>query len=358
MSASAAASAGAPQLSVIDDGELAVSVKAEKRTAQGSVTVLNPSDRPRSLKVELQALSAGRVRVQEFTPRRAQPGATRVAVTFAGVANLDEKVTGQLLVFGGVKPAVRSVAIAPALEHAANLARGAIAAAALAFIIVLFGVVLAALLAGKIGRLAAAAPGPKWSFDSWATTLTAAGAVLGTVLSAVTYPDVPSVIDKDTLVKLNVLFGALIVVGPFVFQAIRHPKVSAVDPDTGYWGFNITLLLACAVTAAAVVGELFALSLLGYELVDGTLTRVALIGCAGTLSALALYYSVVTAYGLATTDWKAAAAAAAAEAKPQEIVVILRRDTRGLDAEPPPEDQATVTLQTPRAVARPAWHLP
>jgi hypothetical protein len=113
------------------------------------------------------------------------------------------------------------------------------------------------------GKLTKQAPGPKWGFgSSWTTNLTAVGATLGTVLGAATLPDVPSQIDKDTFVQLNLGFGLLVVIAPFLFHALRWPIRKTAMDDNGLYGGNVTLLVACCLTFAAVLGELATLALL------------------------------------------------------------------------------------------------
>jgi hypothetical protein len=157
---------------------------------------------------------------------------------------------------------------------------------------------------GKCAMLTKPAPGPKWSFESWATTSTALGAVLGTVLASTVVPAVPRQISKDSLVALNLVFAGMVVVAPFLFQAIRRGDGAKVDQDAGLWGYNWALALACAITGGAVLGELATLALVGWEIAGagfwGYLLLVAIIG----LGLLAARYFVVTARELATTDWK------------------------------------------------------
>jgi hypothetical protein len=181
-----------------------------------------------------------------------EPGATRVKVTFAGLKKLNrEPVDGQLVVQSGTRPVARAVSITPAPQPSRDWASSIFWTAVGAFAVL----ALVGLVTGR-RRLLKPAAGPKWSFDSWATTLTAAGGILGTVLGAATLPEIPREIDKETLVRLNLLFGLLVVVGPFVFEAIRNPTVSPAAQDAGYTGWNLTLLLACAITGGAVFGEL------------------------------------------------------------------------------------------------------
>jgi hypothetical protein len=78
--------------------------------------------------------------------------------------------------------------------------------------------------------------------------------------------------DKDTLIRLNLGFGLLVVVAPFLFQALRLPSRRATTTDTGLYGWNMLLLLACCLTFSAVLGELGTLALLLWELLSGGAT--------------------------------------------------------------------------------------
>jgi hypothetical protein len=143
-------------------------------------------------------------------------------------------------------------------------------------------------LKGKLGERA-----PALTLDfgtSWSTNLTAVGGVLVTVLTLVTYPDVPREIDKDSLTALSLLFGGLVVVAPFVFQGLRRnpPDQEALRSLTGT---NLGLALACCITFAAVVGELLALGLLGWELIGGGLGVVLLFAGIFVLGGLAANYT-------------------------------------------------------------------
>lgn len=156
---------------------------------------------------------------------------------------------------------------------------------------------------GGYGSLFNRAPGPKWSFDSWSTNLTAAAAGVGTVMTTAALPKHPHPVDENGLVSLSLLFGLLVVAAPFVFQSIRNPKASPEDQDAGFWGFNITLLLACVLTIAAVVGELTALSLLYWEILGGGGWGKVVVGVASAAGLVAVYYFRVTVPPLAGADW-------------------------------------------------------
>jgi len=64
-----------------------------------------------------------------------------------------------------------------------------------------------------------------WKFnESWASTLTATGAVLGLILAAELLPEQPQTFSTATYVMLNLLLGATIVVATLLYNAVRWPK--------------------------------------------------------------------------------------------------------------------------------------
>jgi hypothetical protein len=233
-------SAGAqdPEVSVLGEGLLAVKAKEGEDEAIAYLSLLNTGRQAVDATISFQAASSTKVSV-EAMPTSIPPGeAKRVEVRFVGLSDLDESAQGELVVQGGAQPAARSVAITPAPQPSAPwpelFVLGAFAATAL----LTAGVSLRARAKKQAHLLLKKAPGPKWGFDSWATTATAVGAILGTVLGGATLPETPHEIDKQTLVALNLLFGGLVVLSPFVFQAVRKPSASAADPDAGLWGYK------------------------------------------------------------------------------------------------------------------------
>lgn len=95
---------------------------------------------------------------------------------------------------------------------------------------------------------------PSFKFsDSWATSLTSIGALLGTVLGAGLLPDDPIVMSKNKLVGLNILFGLLVVIAPLFYNAFRVKKGSGAKPiyEGKLWAF----WFACLLTLWAVAGE-------------------------------------------------------------------------------------------------------
>lgn len=126
------------------------------------------------------------------------------------------------------------------------------------------------------GRLGPAS----WDFSkSWGSTLTAVGALLGTILSASVLPDTTSV-PKATYAGLNLFFGALIVIGPFAYTATQgikpvHRTRTVKEPQ--FQGYVWSFLLATAITLWAVLGELATMFAVFDEIQVGqTMPEVAL----------------------------------------------------------------------------------
>lgn len=259
----------------------------------------------------------------------------------------------------GATPDPGPLLITPALHPSADWPKVIVIGSLVAMVILWFGVLAVAIVKHKSTTLLTGkAPGPKWSFDSWATTLTAGGAILGTVLATATFPTAPRQIDKESLVRLSLLFGALVIVAPFVFQTIRRPRASAAEQDAGLWGYNWSLLLACSITCGAVLGELAAFGLLSWELIGGHTWGWIAVLVMIVLGVLGAWYFILTSWQLATTDWAATVAAdnATASDASKALVFGIAQASRGEDV--PDELLQTLTVAAPTAPGRRTWSLP
>jgi hypothetical protein len=311
--AAEAASAG-PPISVLGSTPLTVNGEKGEDSAEAKFTLLNAGEPAAKISIGFQATSSEAVRVTSWTPEEL-PGnkAQRVTVQFAGLSDLTEAVTGQLVVSGGEAPIAQSVEIVPPPPDNSwptILIFGSLAAT---FVVAMFVV-------GAMGknrsRLWKAAPDPKWSFSSWATTLTAAGAVVGTVLGQATFPTIPTTISKTELVNLNIFFGVVLLIGPFLFEVLRVFKPE--EAEAGRTGNNLTVLIASGFTVWAVVGQIGAFGLLGWELLGGGNTGRAVAIAVGIFVILALWYFFTTASETVLRDWKAEEEKAKQEAKEAE----------------------------------------
>jgi len=296
-------SAPAPRL--YPQGEVVVHAEAGRDTAVAHLVVLNAGRLPARVLVAFQASAATGIHVVSVTPALLPArAATRMSILLAGLRHIESATTGELVVRDCLSVFASPVSITPGLHAAADWPTIILAGAFIAMAVLAAGVFVrtrknrewATALAGR-------APGPKWTFSSWATTFTAVGAVFGTVVGAVTIPGGKQV-DEETLVRINLLFGALVVAAPFIFQSLRAAKVTTAQQDAGLWGFNWALLIACSVTAGAVLGELAALQLLAWEAIGGGPAAWIAIAVLLLLQILAARYFILTTWSLVTTKWE------------------------------------------------------
>jgi hypothetical protein len=295
----------APKLELLDKEAVAVKAGKGEDSKTVYVSVLNFGHEPVKVTADVEASSASEVKATLSSATIKAGRASRLPVTFSGLSSLKSDAEAQLVLRGGSAPVAAPVSIAANPKPKHDWPNRIVTYAVIAFF-TLFGIVLTWSLFGHLKDLFSPAPGPKWSFsDSWASTLTTAGAVLGTVLASITLPDSPRPVDKDTIIELNLFFGALVVAAPFIFQTIRKPNTEVALEDPGLWGFNFVLLISCALTFAAVVGELATLGLLAWESADGADWRYVAVWSLASAALLAFYYSLVTTHGLVTADWKA-----------------------------------------------------
>jgi hypothetical protein len=309
----------APDLSLGNEGELAVEGDGGD-TASTEVVVVNPGYAV-PVRVEFLSSTEGGAEIAHYAPKliRAQ-GATVVKVTFSGLSALSKADNnGVLVIKGGATPLARQTKVTRGLHPFWDWPVIFVVGALVATLLLLLTILTGAWAYGET-HLKKKAPGPKWSFSSWATTLTAVGALLSTVVAAATYPSEPAQISKDSLVALALLFGALVVVGPFVFQAIRNPKANPADQEAGLWGYSWALLLSCAITCGAVLGELGCFGLLAWELIPERGWAIIALLAILVIAGLAIFYFLVTAWSLAKTDWEKVVAK---ERKPPPTRVVI-----------------------------------
>lgn len=144
-----------------------------------------------------------------------------------------------------------------------------------------------------------------WSFtDSWASTLTILGAVLGTILGADLLPAETTNLPSDSYPGLNLFFGVLVALAPLVFNATRRPeKVANPVGDDGiqYQGVVWAFLLGTTFTLSGAFGEIATVYLLLAELEEPGAITTATLGVFSvvmTVGALALI-----AYGWRGIGW-------------------------------------------------------
>jgi hypothetical protein len=294
-----------PPIKILNPETVTVSPEPGAETVDVKFSVLNMSDRKIRPAPSFQASSDERVNVKKnlTRPRLLLPEKARiVTVTLTGVKDLEEAVTGEI-VFGPLKePVAQAVKVNPAPPDSPWVL-GVIIASLLIAAATAGTVVLK--LGDKRPRLDHAAPNPKWSFSSWGTTLTAAGAAFGVVLGAVTFPEFAKHVGKTELVNVNILFGVLVLVGPFLFEALRAyvPGRDMTKPERT--GTNRTMLFASSFTLWAVTGQMGAFALLVWELLEGgTLTGLLILLVALVFIGLACWYFFSTMSEQTGRDWE------------------------------------------------------
>lgn len=140
----------------------------------------------------------------------------------------------------------------------------------------------------------------KWSFsESWASNITALGAVLGTVLGATGYiTEAFANYSVGQFVGLNLLFGALVLLAPVVYLALRRARREG-DEEVIYGTYG-GLLAASFLTSWAVMGELATvLTLLGAA-------NLRLEAVAGFFLLFVLAFFSIVAYVYQHIKWLAA----------------------------------------------------
>jgi hypothetical protein len=137
-----------------------------------------------------------------------------------------------------------------------------IVVSSLVFAVLLVGAGLSAAGTGPFGPIAFKG----WDFSSsWASNLAVLGAILGTVLGKVTLPSTPVLMKHDAYISLSLFFGAVVVISPFLYTALRSGSATANGPS--YTGADYRVfLVVCVLTIWAVAGQLGTLGCVLYEL--------------------------------------------------------------------------------------------
>jgi hypothetical protein len=128
-----------------------------------------------------------------------------------------------------------------------------------------------------------------WSFkDSWVSTLTALGAVAGTVLGATGFlADVFPGVDVQRFFTLLILFTAAVLAAPLVYAA-----ASKTDKDSGQTlGTVGGLWLATALTLFGVAGEFATIGSLVWLADTGTGNRAGLTAALSLISLIIAWYA-------------------------------------------------------------------
>jgi hypothetical protein len=250
---------------------------------------------------------------------------------------MGEDLSGQLIATAeGLAPASVAVTVAPNLDT--NLG---ILDVNWVLVLALVGALIVILLSWSIvSAVPLKTPLGDVNLDfgtSFASTLTAVGALLGTVISASLLPEDTVTLSSSAFAALNLLFLVAVVVAGLVYSALQTPVWVPKEDDPSreeralqgtVWAF----LLACFITVWAVYGELLTLWLLVDELdVDGGLSgvivwifRILLLGSAVAMVVYTWWRipSIVVAERDAPVAPAAGFAAAPAPARPRRISLL------------------------------------
>lgn len=220
------------------------------------------------------------------------PGFNGLEVTFVRPAD-KRTMSGWLVLQGtGLPPAIRPISTKVAdWQLEAGPVKAVIDQATLpvgpaTIPITAFAIAILTVLISVIGLpLKPNVGGATWKFDeSWASTLTAAGAVLGTAVGTTLLGDSPIIFSAEAYVALNLLFGFLVVLAPVVFESFRG--------SAGTVGTR-AFIGAAAITVIAVVGEILTLTVFLLDIVpeagSGTLRLILVVTALIGLLAMLFY---------------------------------------------------------------------
>lgn len=140
-----------------------------------------------------------------------------------------------------------------------------------------------------------------WSFsESWGSTLTTFGSVLGMILLSSVLPDQGRYASARTVALVDLLFGFLVVLAPFVYNATSVRVPSAAGPDGSevtYEGTTLTFLISSTITLWAALGQALTTALIAAELAP---RGAAFYLFAAVLAAVAV---LMASYAWRSTRW-------------------------------------------------------
>ena len=202
----------------------------------------------------------------------------RFSVSFVPSAGVTE-ASGQLVVSAPQRPAATaalSLTASPTVpEWVTRVIVWPLVGAALLMLIMWLGTSPARDLTQRIGPV-------DWDFSaSWASNITVFSALLGTILTAGVLPDETSSARVATYAGLNLLFGVGVLVGPFLYTALRgavqvNKRSKTKEPQ--YQGWVSSFLLATIIVLWATAGEFFTMwQLFGEIRTEGSLPEAGFI---------------------------------------------------------------------------------
>ncbi len=202
------------------------------------------------------------------------------------------------------------------------------------------------LLRARACRLSDRMGPANWDFsESWASTFTLVGALLGTILAqADVVPEPTLFLSNAAYGGLNLLFAVITVLAPLLYNTVRGIQdppddTAGQEPkEPQYQGFVWSFLLASAMTFWAVLGELGAMYFLFREIVAGgalSLSAPFLTGLFVITLALLLIYLWRGSYWIIRYQ-------------------VYHATSRGA-ASPPPRTALTEARKAARATRLPPW---
>jgi hypothetical protein len=270
--------AQAPELAFVAPETITAELTGE-RSDEVSVWIKNTADREVTPEFEA-VLENGS---GEAVPAKVEVGGGRVTPIPAGTVGRyrvyltrASKSAGQLVATStGVAPASVAVSAGPKLAPGRGVV-GALLIPLLAALIVLVGIW--AIVHGDV-KLTDPLGSLELEFSkSFASTLTAVGALLGTIIAAGVLPEDTVKISKAGFTGLNLTFGIAIAVAGIVYAVWQDvvPEKGAAPKEWKLQGHVLPFLVAALITLWAVIGEGWTLWLLLGELgADDGFTSVA-----------------------------------------------------------------------------------
>ena len=163
-----------------------------------------------------------------------------------------------------------------------------------AFLIFFPAVLAAGMVLLRMKRAEVNGPfGPaNWSYsESWASSLTLVGALLGTVLAASVLPEKLDLFSKAGYSAFNVFFGMLVLVAPLAYAAGQIRVENDENKKQQYKGTTFAFGLASVATLWGVFGELLTVGLLFREIEKAGSLSTRLVGAS---------FFILSLIGLAT----------------------------------------------------------
>lgn len=195
---------------------------------------------------------------------------------------------------------------------------------------------------------------PEWNFsNSWATTITTLGAVLGTFLSSV------EAIDQKTfrsggVLGISLFFGLIVLIAPIVYSIFSvHKRVMDQGQEVPeYQGYVWMFTVICCITLWAVIGQLMAVTntlniLIGSDAFLQTFFVVAVI-----VSIL-----VVAGYAIKTMPWTIQDQLDKGKTSDAATHQSLENNKRIAGNPPQIEDQRPTEIQKKSSTALGSWPL-